>query len=421
MKRLLLGLAVVGAVALIAVASTGATTAPREPERPQTDKRFAIKVTPEMKRHTNILYTLFFAGTAYSLAVLYIILRSGLSKKLRDIARRAVKWKPATTFVYFAMLSVVIGIFEFPLTLYGSFLVPHQFDLSDQTFASWLLDELKALGLNIVVIGIIAAIGLLIIGHFKRWWLPLWLGSIPLMLFLIVIAPIVFDPVFNKFEPLKDPVLKRELLDEAARAGIEGSRVYQVDKSKQTKTMNAYVTGVGPTNRIVIWDTLLKKMNHDEILAVMGHEMGHYVLNHIWKGFAEGVVISLIVCIVGQYVYERGLGRWGIEDKADPAALPWLLLIAGVFGFLLSPVVSGLSRHVEHEADIFGLELTHLNEADASAFVKLAEDSKFAPNPPKFIEWWLYSHPPTEDRIDFALHYKPWEQGKPNQLWRLKN
>jgi len=97
------------------------------------------------------------------------------------------------------------------------------------------------------------------------------------------------------------------------------------------------------------------------------------------------------------------------------------LLIAGVFGFLLSPVVSGLSRHVEHEADIFGLELTHLNEADASAFVKLAEDSKFAPNPPKFIEWWLYSHPPTEDRIDFALHYKPWEQGKPNQLWRLKN
>jgi len=253
------------AVVLFAVTVSGDPT-PRGPEPPK-DPRFTIKVTPEMRRHTNIIYTLYFVGTAYSLAVFYFVLRSGIARRLRDAARRVVKWKPATAFVTYALLTIVIGLFELPLTLYAGFIVPHQFDLSDQSFGSWTIDLLKGLGLEIVVTGIIAAVMLVVIGHFRRWWVLLWLGSIPLMAFLVVIAPIVFDPVFNKFEPLKDPILRKELLDEASRAGIQGSRVYQVDKSKQTKTMNAYVTGIGPTTRIVIWDTLLAKMNHDEIVS----------------------------------------------------------------------------------------------------------------------------------------------------------
>jgi Zn-dependent protease with chaperone function len=395
---------------MIAALPGGADAAVRRGEAAK-DQRFVIHVTAEMQRHTNILYALYFIGTAYSIAVLYFILRTGLARRLRDIGR-------GNTFLTFALLSIVVGIFEYPLTLYAGYIVPHEFDLSDQSFASWTLDLLKGLGLEIVVTGIIATGALLIIRRVRRWWIALWVASIPLMVFLVVIAPVVFDPVFNKFEPLKDPVLRKELLDEAARAGISGSRVFQVDKSKQTKTMNAYVTGIGPTTRIVIWDTLLAKMSREEIVAVMGHEMGHYVLNHIWWGLAEGVVISFIVCFFVQFVYERGLSRWGITRKDDPAALPWILLIATIFGFLLSPLVNGLSRRVEHEADVFGLELTHLNEADAIANVKLSEDSKFAPNPPRFIEFWLYSHPPVEDRIDLALHYKPWERGEPNQLWK---
>jgi len=383
--------------------------------------RFTIRVTPEMRRHTNILYALYFIGSAYSMGVLYLILRTRIAHRLRDVARRIVKWKPATTFMTFALLSIVIGLFEFPLTFYAGFIVPHEFDLTNQSLASWLGDLSKGLALNIVVTGIIAAVALVIIGRFERWWLVLWLGSIPLMVFLVVIAPIAFDPVFNKFEPLRDASLRKALLDEASRAGIAGSRVYQVNKSKQTKTMNAYVTGVGPTTRIVIWDTLLAKMDRDEIIAVMGHEMGHYVLLHIWQGLAEGVVISFFVCFFAQRIYQRGLSRWKLESKDDPAALAWILLIATIFGFLLSPLVNGLSRRVEHEADVFGLELTHLNEASASAEVKLAEDSKFAPYPPRFIKFWLYSHPPVEERIDFMLHYKPWERGEPNRFWKPKS
>ena len=191
----------------------------------------------------------------------------------------------------------------------------------------------------------------------RAYWVWLWLITMPLACAAIIVTPVVIDPLFNKFEPLKDPVLRRDLLSEAARAGIEGSRVYQVDKSKQTKTMNAYMTGLGPSKRIVLYDTLLAKLDHDEVLATMGHEMGHYVLHHLWKGIAFSIIVSFFGFFIAQRVYERGLQRWGIADRADPAAMPWLLLIASVITFALSPVDSGFSRHIEHEADKFGLDL----------------------------------------------------------------
>ncbi|HWS72669.1 MAG TPA: M48 family metalloprotease, partial [Thermoanaerobaculia bacterium] len=194
---------------------------------------------------------------------------------------------------------------------------------------------------------------------------------------------------------------------EAERAGIEGSRVYQVDKSKQTTTMNAYVTGIGPSKRIVMWDTLLAKMTREEVLAVMAHEMGHYKLHHLWKGLAFAMLTSLIITLTLQPATERLIARygarWGIASPADPAALPLILAIVSLTMFLLSPAINGFSRHVEHEADIFGLELTHLREPMATALVKLTEDSKSIPNPNPFIEWWRYSHPSAEKRIAFVL------------------
>jgi Zn-dependent protease with chaperone function len=238
---------------------------------------------------------------------------------------------------------------------------------------------------------------------------------------MVVIQPVILDPVFNKFEPLKNQRLKQELLTLASRAGIEGGNVYQVDKSKQTKTMNAYVNGIGPTKRIVMWDTLLAKMTDDEVLAVMGHEMGHYVMWHMWKGLAFFIALAFGVYWIGQRIHDRGIARWGakwgITGPGDPASVPWLLLILSVISFLLSPIGSGFSRHLEHNADIFSLELTHLNEPMARAFVKLSEDSKSDPDPNAFIEFWRYSHPPIKKRIDFALSYKPWEKGEPNRLW----
>ncbi len=420
MRSLLLALAAVAVTAAVVV-SLSAQTAPKE-EQKSDDKRFEVQVTDEMRRHSRIGDTLYFVSTAWSFGVLVLILATGLSRRMRDAAARVTKKPFVVAMLYIALFTVAVAVLEFPLAYYGGFLVPHQFDLTDQSFGSWMGDMLKGLAVNLAIGSVIGALALLAIRKVRRWWVVLWLATVPLIILVVVIQPIVIDPIFNKFEPLQDQVLKQKLLDLASRAGIEGGRVYQVNKSKQTKTMNAYVTGIGPTNRIVMWDTLLAKMNHDEVLGVMGHEMGHYVMNHIWKTLAFLLAVSIPVFYLIYRLYEPGLrrwgSRWGVTEPGDPASLPWLLLIASVIGFLLSPVISGYSRSQEHAADVFALEVTHLNEPFATAFVKMAEDSKRDPSPHPFMKYWTYSHPPIAERIPFALQYKPWEKGEPNRRWR---
>jgi Zn-dependent protease with chaperone function len=372
-------------------------------------RRLEPRVTPEMLRHSRLEDALYFINVAYSAAVLVLLLTTRASAKLRDLAERATAKFAGSLYIVFLVLAITIV--EFPLTFYESYIVPHQFDLTNEAMGTWLADQAKAIAVNLVISVFVGVLVLLAIRRVRRWWIAAWLGSIPLILLGVLITPLVIDPLFNKFEPLRDPVLRRDLLAEAARAGIENGRVYEVNKSKQTKTMNAYVTGVGPSARIVMWDTLLQKLDHDEVLAVMGHEMGHYVLKHLWKGIAFSIAVTFFVFWIGQQLYERGLARWGRrwgvrEARGDPAALPWLLVLSTLIAFAISPVTSGFSRHIEHQADVFSLDLTHLNEPMASAFVKFAEDSKEDPRPPRFIEWWMYSHPSLGRRIDFVLGYK---------------
>jgi STE24 endopeptidase len=385
------------------------------------EPRLVISVTPEMIRHSRLLDVLYFVDFVYGVAVLFLLMKTGISMRLRDFASRFSRQAFVVAMIYFVLVALTIIAFELPLTVYQGFIVPHQFELTDQSLPSWLADFGKAIAVNVIIGAPIAAVSLFAIRRFRRWWFVLWLGSIPLIILGVIATPLIIDPLFNKFEPLKDPILRRDLLDEAARAGIEGSRLYQVNKSKQTKTMNAYMTGLGPSKRIVLYDTLLAKLDHDEIIATMGHEMGHYVLNHLWKGIAFAIAVSFAGFFLAQIIYERGLRRWGITDRADPAALPWLLLVASVLTFAISPIDSGFSRYIEHEADKFGLDLTHLNEATASSFVKFAEDGKVDPNPPRFIEWWRYSHPAVQRRIDFALQYRPLESGRPGRSRRASS
>ena len=406
-------------IATVVVVNLDASTRPRE--EPSNGSRFEVQVTDEMLRHTRLRNILYFVGTGWSLAVLILLLVTGASKRLRDLAVGATKKPFPAAMAYIALFVLVTTSLELPLTYYSDFVVPHQFGLTHQSLGSWTTDLLKGLAVSLALVVPIGAFALSGIRAMKRWWLGLWAVSVPLIILVTVIQPVVLDPIFNRFEPLQDQVMQQKLLHLASKAGIEGGRVYQVDKSRQTKTLNAYVNGIGPTNRIVMWDTLLNEMTHDEVLAVMGHEMGHYVMKHMWKGLAFSLALSFVVFFVVQRVHDRGLARygprWGFSERGDPASVPWLLLIAGVVAFLLSPVMSGYSRTMEHQADIFGLEVTRHNEPMATAFVKLAESSKTDPRPHPFIRFWRYSHPPIAERIPFALSYRPWEEGKPNQLW----
>lgn len=417
MRRLLLALATVAVATTVVVAVASAQ--PRQTEG--GDKRFEVQVTEEMREHSRIRDVLYFVGLAYSGGVLLLLLLSGAARKMRVLAERMTKKPFLVAMITVVLFVLAVSILELPLTYYSDFTIPHRFDLTDQTFGAWLGDALKGLAVGLVLAAVVGALALMALRRVKRWWLALWIGSIPLILLMVVIQPIVLDPIFNDFQPLQNAELRQKLLTLASKAGIEGGRVYQVDKSKQTKTLNAYVNGIGPTKRIVMWDTLLAKMTDDEVLSVMGHEMGHYVMKHMWKGLGFSLAISLLVFFLGQKIHDRGLTRWGakwgIRGPGDPAALPYLLLIAGGISFLLSPVINGFSRWLEHDSDIFALEVTRDNEGMASAFVKLAESSKRDPNPHPFIEFWRYSHPAIARRIEFALSYKPWERGEPNRKW----
>src|SRR6476646_8105593 len=276
------------------VISMAVSAQPKRDVQPPAKRHFEVNVTPEMIRHSRIYDVLYFVDFAYGIAVLVVILKTGWSANMRAFASRLARWPFVAAMLYFVLLSLVTAVLTFPLDLYGGFIVPHQFDLTNQSLRAWMGDFGKALAVNIVIFTPIAAVALILIRRIRRWWLALWIGSIPLIILGVLAQPLIIDPIFNNFQPLRDASLRQALLEEASRAGIENKRVYEVDKSKQTKEMNAYVTGIGPSARIVMWDTLLAKLDRDEILAVMGHEMGHYVLNHLWWGMAFGIAISFL-------------------------------------------------------------------------------------------------------------------------------
>jgi Zn-dependent protease with chaperone function len=237
------------------------------------------------------------------------------------------------------------------------------------------------------------------------------------MILSLLVGPIWIDPLFNDFGPMKDKVLEAKILGLAERAGIEGSRVYEVNKSIDTKAVNAYVTGYDGTKRIVLRDTITAKLNEKELLFVMGHETGHYVLGHMRKGIALGSVLILITLYIS-YRLAGGLiarygDRWGFDQLSDLASLPLIILLASLLSFLVSPLVLGYSSYQEYEADRFGLEITQANHSAATAFIKLQEENLSVPRPGLLYRLWRASHTPVGERIDFCNRYHPWKTGQP--------
>ena len=233
----------------------------------------------------------------------------------------------------------------------------------------------------------------------------------------MLIQPLWVAPLFNDFGPMKDPALETEILSLAGHAGIEESRVFEVNKSVDTHIVNAYVTGFLASKRIVLWDTLLARLEEPEVLFVMAHEMGHYVLNHV----LQGVVFYSLLAGLGLWAVQRVaplvIARWrkhlDFAHVSDVASLPLLLLLLELGSFAILPVGLAVSRHMEHDADRFALELTQDGRAAALAFVKLQQTNLSNPRPGPLYVWWRGSHPTLGDRIDFANRYRPWEQGEP--------
>lgn len=376
-----------------------------------------VRVTPEMIRYSNTRYALYFAGTLVSTLALLFLLRSGISARLRDLAGQPGRNGLARAYVYYPLLTLAYGAITFPLAFYASFLLPRQYGLSNQSLGGWVVDGLKGFAIS-ALLGppVVALLFWTIRRSPQRWWVTFWLASIPLITLATVASPLIVDPLFNRFEPLKNETLRERILALAQRAGIERGRVYEMDASSRTKAVNAYVTGLGGSARIVLWDTLLQKLDDDEVLFVMAHEMGHYVEGHVAIGLSAAIAGSLLVLFltdrITRRLLERGGERCRISGLDDLAALPAMLLVLLLLNFVGDPVSSFVSRTIEERADTFGLRLTHNGRAAASSFIKLSELNLSNPDPPKFIEIWMFSHPPLRSRIRKALAWDENERMK---------
>jgi Zn-dependent protease with chaperone function len=383
--------------------------------------------TPTALRYYTSGTRLWVLDQVLSIALLAAILFSGASAKLRAWAQQIGRNWFFTIVVYFALFTIATFIISLPLTYYEEFVRQHDYGLSNQTFQKWWTDSLTALAVTCVAGGLFLWVPYLLLRKSpRRWWLYTAAAAIPFIVVANLVAPIWIAPLFNKFEPMKDKALEARILALADRAGIEGSRVFEVNKSVDTKTLNAYVAGLWQTKRIVLWDTIIARMDDRELLFVVGHEMGHYVLGHVWQMVALSSLLILVL-LSGAYktmgaILARWSHRFGFSDLADVASLPLLLLVTSVFSFVIAPAQLALSRHFEHEADRFGLEMTRTNHSAGTAFVKLQEDALGNPWPGPLFKLWRADHPPLGERIEFSNDYHPWREGAPLRYGtRFKN
>jgi STE24 endopeptidase len=358
------------------------------------------------------------ADTVLGLAVPAALLLTGFSARLRGLAARLGRdrWLP-TVACYGALFTTVMSLAYLPFAWYVGFVRQHAYDLSNQSAGQWLGDWAKGVMVGAVVSALVLWIPYLLLrASPRRWWLWSGFATVPLGVLALLVGPVWIAPLFDDFGPMRDRALEARLLAVAQRAGIEGSRVYEVNKSEDTELVNAYVTGVGGTKRIVLWDTILERLEPDEIIFVMAHEMGHFVLHHTVAVILGAALLATLSLFAVHRVAGRLIGRYaqrfGFDRLSDVASLPLLVLVGGVVSFLVTPAALAYSRWQEHEADRFALELTRDNHAGAMVFVRLQQENLGVPRPGLLYTLWRGSHPSLASRIEFANSYRPWGEGR---------
>lgn len=367
----------------------------------------------------------YFGGIAWTILALYLLLHFGVGSAIRDLAARASRRRWVQGLIVAPIWLAILSILGLPIDL-AMHRVNVRYGLSVEPWSMWWTDFAKSTAISLVV-GTVVLIALyaLMRRSPRRWWLWFWILAIPVQVAVVFVVPVLIDPLFNHFSPLTkaDPALVDQLERVAARGHLEipPSRMYVMDASAKVTGPNAYVTGLGASKRIVVWDNTLREMPNDEILGIYGHEQGHYVLQHIYKGLAFSVAVMFVFFWIAYrmllFLVRRFGSKWRIPSLDDWSSLGLLLLVATVLGFFADPVGNAFSRHIEHQADVYGQEVIHglvpsPQATMAEGFQHLGELWLDEPHPNPFIVFWTYSHPPTADRMRFAANYDPWAPGK---------
>ncbi|MGE5334374.1 MAG: M48 family metallopeptidase [Nitrososphaerota archaeon] len=365
------------------------------------------------RRYARQRQALMIINLGISAVVIAVLLFSGLSFWLRDALAFAAGWQPIAgwepwrTGLYFVVLGAVVAIIDAPLSWYGGYVLPHRYGMSTQKVGAWLLDGVKSLAISLPIeILAVEFVYLLLAVAPNTWWL--WTG-LAVLLFTVVLAnlaPILLLPLFYKLTPLPDGDVRQRALALAEQANTRVRGIYSMNMSAKTTAANAAVMGLGNTRRIVIGDTLLQNYTPDEIEVVVAHELGHQVHRDIPKLIAVQSVTTLgglylvnlaLHAVVGAFPAYHGL--------SDPATMPLVAAVLGIFGLVILPLTNGFSRIVESQADGYALESTGKVNAFISAMTRLANQNLSELNPNPLVEFFLYNHPSIGNRLAFARKY----------------
>ncbi len=393
------------------ISSAPATTAQFDPVA--ATESYLARIPAEKRAQSDAYfeggYWIQFWDFVIALGLSCLLLAGRWSARMRDLAERLTRRKPLQTLIYWIQFFIMTTLVTFPMTVYEGYFREHKYGLSTQAFGPWLGDQFKSLMVGLILGGILVVVLYGVVRKLPRaWWIWGSVVTIVSMVFLLLISPILIEPLFNKYTPLTDPSIREPILRLARANGIETSDVLVFDASRQTTTVSANVAGFLGTERIALNDNLLKRCTLPEIETVMAHEMGHYVLHHIYKTLN----VLLIIVVAGfaflQWSFDFSLRKWGqnwgVRGIGDVAGLPLVVLLFSVFFFFMTPMTNTYSRTTEVEADLFGLNAARQPDGEAEVVLKLAEYRKMSPGP--IEELIFFDHPSGRDRILMAMKWK---------------
>ena len=374
---------------------------------------YLAKMPPSQRARSNAYfeggYWLLLWDFVVLVLAMWTLLRFRLSVYLRDWAERITRFRWLQAILYWAQFIIVATVLTFPMTLYEGYFREHKYGLLNQTFGPWFREQAIGLGVNLVLGAIlIVPLFALVRRRGKNWWI--W-GAMVSILFLALvglIAPVYLAPLFNDYTILQDAHIKDPILSMARANGIPATDVYEFDASRQSGRVSANVSGLGKTMRISLNDNLLKRCTLAEIETTMGHEMGHYVLNHIYKD----LVLTGVVLVIGFAFLNWGINRslarwgesWGIRGMTDFAVLPLGVIIISFYFFITTPVGNTITRTMEFEADMYGLNAAGRPDGEANVDLLLGEYRKMEPGP--IEEFLFFDHPSGLTRITAAMQWK---------------
>lgn len=336
-----------------------------------------------------------------------IFLFSGFSQRLFQITSRGRGVFLSGLLFGLTYLGIVYLI-NLPFSFYGSFILRHRYELTDQTILRWIELSLKGFLVNNGLMAIFLWVPYGLIQRYpETWWWRGGLLMIPVIIFMVFITPLVVDPFFSRYVPIQEGSLKNGIQEMLHRGGIGDADIFVVDKSRDTKTMNAYMTGIFSSRRIVLWDTTINNLDEREVVSITAHEMGHYVRNHVWKGIGLGIagtfLILFLIHLSSGWIVKASGGAFGFTKLHSYASLPLLLILLNLFNWFGQPLINAVSRSFEREADLYEISMTRDRESAVTAMEKLYETSLGVPRPSGFYEFWYHTHPSLEDRIRFYM------------------